>query len=316
MLSLRTIARSAPRSAARLSTKAARPQLFKPAALRAVWKPTSAPRLASAFHTTVPKRDVQESLVAKLDSELNLEEDVGEPSNYSTNIKDYLEASQFKIEDILGQEEVTLTRKFNNETIRVTFTIADLAEPQEPFDEESDEAMYDEAEEIDEQSGGANTKGSVNRGRTPGGNIRVAPEDKVSPADRPEFEDEYADDEPLTPSFPAHAVIRVTKDGQQGALCIEAVAQDSSFTISNVHYYADAENADPKTADKDYARRNLYPGPMFGNLDEDLQILLEEYLEERGVDTRMALFIPDYIDYKEQKEYLNWLKNVKGFVSA
>jgi len=28
----------------------------------------------------------------------------------------------------------------------------------------------------------------------------------------------------------------------------------------------------------------------------------------------MALFIPDYIDYKEQKEYLRWLNNVKSFV--
>jgi complement component 1 Q subcomponent-binding protein len=53
----------------------------------------------------------------------------------------------------------------------------------------------------------------------------------------------------------------------------------------------------------------LYTGPPFNNLDEDLQILLEKYLEERGINTRLALFIPDYIDHKEQKEYIRWLNS-------
>ena len=39
------------------------------------------------------------------------------------------------------------------------------------------------------------------------------------------------------------------------------------------------------------------------------------YLEERGINTRLALFIPDYIDHKEQKEYIKWLNNVKNFVA-
>ena len=60
---------------------------------------------------------------------------------------------------------------------------------------------------------------------------------------------------------------------------------------------------------------NFWQGPPFNNLDEDLQILLEKYLEERGINTRLALFIPDYIDHKEQKEYIKWLNNVKNFVA-
>ncbi|EOD52959.1 putative regulatory protein suaprga1 protein [Neofusicoccum parvum UCRNP2] len=260
---------------------------------------------------------MKDALVAKLESELNLEDDVGEPENYSDNIKDYLENSPFEIKDVAGQEEVVLTRKYNNENIRVTFTIADINEPKFGDEEMDDPALYDEGADMDAQSGGANTKGSVNQGRTPGGNIKVAPEDKVSPADRPELEDEeFTEEEEEQSSFPVRAVVTITKDGQKGALSIDAVAQDSAFQITNVHYFPDGEQAEPKTAEKDWARRNTYPGPLFGQLDEDLQILLEEYLEERGIDTRMALFIPDYIDYKEQKEYLKWLENLKGFVSA
>jgi complement component 1 Q subcomponent-binding protein len=62
-------------------------------------------------------------------------------------------------------------------------------------------------------------------------------------------------------------------------------------------------------------KSNFHQGPPFNNLDEDLQILLEKYLEERGINTRLALFIPDYIDHKEQKEYIKWLNNVKNFVA-
>jgi complement component 1 Q subcomponent-binding protein len=51
-------------------------------------------------------------------------------------------------------------------------------------------------------------------------------------------------------------------------------------------------------------------------LDEGVQTLFERYLEERGVNTALANFLPDYVEYKEQKEYLQWLQNVKSFVSA
>jgi complement component 1 Q subcomponent-binding protein, mitochondrial len=79
--------------------------------------------------------------------------------------------------------------------------------------------------------------------------------------------------------------------------------------IDNVYYFQSAELADVKNAEKDWQRRGMYTGPPFGNLDEDLQVLLERYLDERGVNTALALFIPDYIDYKEQKEYISWLSS-------
>jgi complement component 1 Q subcomponent-binding protein len=65
-----------------------------------------------------------------------------------------------------------------------------------------------------------------------------------------------------------------------------------------------------------HAAQDTYPGPPFGSLDEDLQILMERYLEERGITQALAIFAPDYMDFKEQKEYMAWLKNVKGFIDA
>lgn len=213
-----------------------------------------------------------------------------------------------QLEDKPGHQEVALTRKFGDETIRVTFSTADLNSMS--GEDMADPAMYDnEVDDVigDGQSGGANTKGAVNQGSTRDGNFRVAPEDRVAPADREELADEY-DDENAQQSFPAHVNIRIERPGK-GALAIDATAQDGDFVIEDLWHFSSAELADPSSAEKDWQRRTLYSGPPFSNLDEDLQILLEKYLDERGINTRMALFVPDYIDYKEQKEYIKWLQS-------
>jgi len=127
--------------------------------------------------------------------------------------------------------------------------------------------------------------------------------------------EEGEDEDVQAESFPARVNIVVEKEGK-GALAVETVAQDGSIIIDNVYYYTNAAHAHAKSAEKAHERQELYVGPPFGNLDEDLQILLERYLDERGINTALALFVPDYIDMKEQKEYLRWLSNVKSFVEA
>jgi len=117
------------------------------------------------------------------------------------------------------------------------------------------------------------------------------------------------------PSVPCRLNVVVEKPGK-GALAIEAVAQDGSIVVENLFYYKDAKLAHSATAESSHEAQNVYPGPPFGSLDEDLQILMERYLEERGITQALAVFVPDYMDMKEQKEYLAWLNNVKGFVDA
>lgn len=43
---------------------------------------------------------------------------------------------------------------------------------------------------------------------------------------------------------------------------------------------------------------------------------MERYLEERGITQALAVFVPDYMDIKEQREYQTWLKGVKEFIDA
>jgi complement component 1 Q subcomponent-binding protein len=178
--------------------------------------------------------------------------------------------------------------------ITITFSIADLNNLDPEADYE-DRAMSDEGMD------------NINQGDEK--SFKTAPEDSLSAADN-EVEDMEQD-----PSFPARVNVIIEKPGK-GALAVETTAQDGSIIIENVYHYVDASHAHAKTAEKIAERQDLYVGPPFGNLDEDLQVLLEQYLDERGINTALAIFVPDYIDMKEQKEYLRWLSNVKDFVAA
>jgi complement component 1 Q subcomponent-binding protein len=118
MLSLRNIARTAPRAAR--FTKAVRPQsslLRQTAAFQPAWS-QAAPRLTASFHVSAIRRQdgsgtmkshdlvlehladrlaANEELVAKLQSEIAMEEDMKEDDDLSANIKEYLENSPFEV---------------------------------------------------------------------------------------------------------------------------------------------------------------------------------------------------------------------------
>jgi complement component 1 Q subcomponent-binding protein len=118
-------------------------------------------------------------------------------------------------------------------------------------------------------------------------------------------------EEPATPadgelSFPMRLYVTITKPNT-GVLHIQTLAQDGFIQVEDVHYFEDTSLADAQTAEKDWKRRGIYSGPPFENLDTDLQLLLERYLEERGINSALATFVPDYAELKEQKEYVAWL---------
>lgn len=232
-----------------------------------------------------------------------------DPDALPDHLKEFLDNTAFELQDTKGSEEVLLTRTFGDEKITVRFSVDDLNNPEEDPDQLQDESLGDEYEDLpsDTQSGGASTKGSINQGKTGAGNFKVAPEDSV---DAQEQSDEASMQEP---GFPAHLLVTVER-ANKGALQIEAIAQDGLIVIDNVYYYKNSAHVEPDTPADDRAASRLYTGPPFNNLDEDLQVLFENYLGERGINTTMALFVPEYIDHKEQKEYMNWLSDVKSFV--
>jgi complement component 1 Q subcomponent-binding protein, mitochondrial len=120
MLSFRSIARSAPRTLTRISTPALRQCNARPSALLRLSQGTFLrPAQASAFSTSVFRRaaagETDEELSAKLESELQFEEEVAQNEQLPSSIKDYLDNSPFELVDIEGKEDVKLIRTFGEE---------------------------------------------------------------------------------------------------------------------------------------------------------------------------------------------------------
>ncbi|KAI9265918.1 mitochondrial glycoprotein [Sporodiniella umbellata] len=237
-------------------------------AAKAMPRVTPAFQAARSFSTTFVRMGTgsDSDLFHKLDEELQYEKssDEGEPEFIQT----FLEASSFKLDDKAGIDEVSLSRTFGNEKIRVLFSISDINNtPEDSFLSEDD--MIESEDNEDEEA----------------------------------------------VSFPVRASVTIEKEGQ-GAMTVDTVSQDGEIAIESVMYYKDNKLASDQSAESDWQRRGLYIGPQFAELDENLQQLYVNYLEERGIDSALANFLPDYVEYKEQKEYVNWLENMKKFVSA
>lgn len=59
---------------------------------------------------------------------------------------------------------------------------------------------------------------------------------------------------------------------------------------------------------------SAYTGPEFEELDEELQSQFKAYLEERGVTADLGGYLLRLVHDKEQREYMYWLEQVKGFL--
>ncbi|PSR79852.1 mitochondrial glyco protein [Coniella lustricola] len=287
MFSVRSLARSAPLAVARLSTSA-RPLLTRQSA---VLRTIPAQSQLSAFSTSILRKaasgNVDGELISKLKSEIEFENSMKENEALPVSIKDFLENSPFELQDTPGMQDVALTRTFGNEKITVTFSIADIASMDNEMMED-DQALSDEDGELLNDD----------------------------PRSQQGEEVEDMDGESAEGGVSCRLNIVVEKPGQKGALNIEAMVQDASVIVENMYFYQDPAIAHSSNADAVHKGRDVYPGPPFGTLDEDLQLLMEQYLDERGINSALAVFVPDYMDLKEQKEYLTWLNNVKKFVDA
>ncbi|EMD00016.1 hypothetical protein BAUCODRAFT_361176 [Baudoinia panamericana UAMH 10762] len=324
MLCLRAFARSAPRATSRIASYSARSAL-RPATRQTALRSSRTCSLPRYFSISLPRfDDASQELAAKLNQEIQLEsEESSTPAESDSNISNFLgQNPHWTVHDVQGEQEVMLTRKYEDEDITVAFNIMDFNTPMmegAQQDDEMDDALMDEEDESVEsaQSGGANTKGSVNQGRTSGGNVKVAPEDRIAPADRDELrnsEDDQAGDEGSA-AFAANVNVLIQRQNK-GALRINLVADNGVFSITGVTHIPDNKVNNNKSASEILREQPeaLYTGPPFAQLDEEVQSLFESYLDVRGINTALALFVPEYIDTKEQKEYLGWLGRVKEFV--
>ncbi|GKV03189.1 hypothetical protein SLEP1_g15540 [Rubroshorea leprosula] len=58
----------------------------------------------------------------------------------------------------------------------------------------------------------------------------------------------------------------------------------------------------------------MYMFVVFRNLNMKLQKTLREYLEARGVNNELSVFLHEYMTNSDRIEFINWLSTVKSCV--
>ncbi|KAJ2388221.1 Mitochondrial acidic protein mam33, partial [Coemansia sp. RSA 2559] len=99
-------------------------------------------------------------------------------------------------------------------------------------------------------------------------------------------------------------------------LHMELESEEGDIGIDRMKFISDEETAVANTLEKDWQRKQVYCGPIFGQLSDDLKENVDAFLAERNIDTALTLFMLDFIEYREQSEYLQWLRNFKKFINA
>lgn len=101
-------------------------------------------------------------------------------------------------------------------------------------------------------------------------------------------------------------VMQCRSNGEEGDLSVESVAVRDGDTESVLLALAGGEGL----------HASLYQGPEFTELADDLQEAFQTYVEkECGIDGDVAAFIAMYADYREQEEYVDWMKTAVGVLA-
>lgn len=119
--------------------------------------------------------------------------------------------------------------------------------------------------------------------------------------------EEVEDEEP---AVPFRFEILISKAGN--TMVIGCISNAGETTIDGISM----TNEDAETIQANGIGRSKYQGPEFPELEEDLQNAFHDYVEvELGVNEDVSAFVSMYADYKEQKEYVNFLKDASKVIS-
>jgi hypothetical protein len=104
----------------------------------------------------------------------------------------------------------------------------------------------------------------------------------------------------------ADVQFNVTVTKADKALVFECVSDGTYLDIRHVSLEP-AEGIDSDT---------VFTGPVFSELDSELQDSFREYVAERGINEDLGEYLRHLMFDKEQEEYVHWLEGVKTFVGS
>ena len=104
--------------------------------------------------------------------------------------------------------------------------------------------------------------------------------------------------------------ILIHKQGKNTGFLVEAVILDGQLNLNQVHVSGNLQEYHQKLLTGNI-EPDVYQGPDFGTLDENLRQAFFDFCSELGVNEECASFIEMTSLHKDQQLYMNWLKNAK-----
>ncbi|KAI8324071.1 mitochondrial glycoprotein [Martensiomyces pterosporus] len=232
-----------------------------------------------ALSTSSPLRangSVDSDLSHTLAEEIDYETKQAAEEGEPEFIQAFANKTGFKLRSTVGSNQVVMTKQFGTETVTIAFDVSEILNIDDPI---ADIEVYRENEQGE-----------------------AVKEAEKKSEDTPE-------------DFPINFTATFAKPGAP-VLHMELECEEGEIGVNHMTFLPDEETAVSSTVEKDWARKQAYFGPIYGQLSDDLKENIDEFLTERSVDTALTLFMQDYIEFKEQKEYLNWLSSFKKFIDA
>jgi hypothetical protein len=87
--------------------------------------------------------------------------------------------------------------------------------------------------------------------------------------------------------------------------------EDQELVLDTVGYYKDGAVLKGPQAEAEL--KSYYSGPVISELDSHFVDQFLNYLEVRGVDDNLAVFVTEYAFWMEQQEYERWLEGIATF---
>lgn len=118
------------------------------------------------------------------------------------------------------------------------------------------------------------------------------------------FDNDASSDEPEDEPNDITFNVSVSKAGK--ALVFECISDGTYVDIRHV-------SLEPESG---VESETSYTGPVFGELDDELQNAFRAYVAERGVNEDLGEYLRHLLYDKEQQEYAHWLEGVNSFVKS
>ncbi|KAI3685062.1 hypothetical protein L6452_34295 [Arctium lappa] len=99
-------------------------------------------------------------------------------------------------------------------------------------------------------------------------------------------------------------VVDIFKDEESGILEFVCNVWPDSVEIEKVFM-----------RDQDGMTGKPYLGPPFNDLDDELQTSLYDFLEMRGINDELAVYLHKCMQHKSKNEYIRWMGSVESFIA-